>query len=52
MSMDEEKKKLEENKFNENDKRIKTELKVRFYDQNAYFLIVIEFFFEISGNDQ
>jgi len=30
MSMDEEKKKLEENKFNENDKRIKTELKVRF----------------------
>lgn len=28
MSMDEEKKKLEENKFNENDKRIRTELKV------------------------
>ncbi len=30
MSMDEEKKKLEENKFNENDKRIRTELKVFF----------------------
>jgi len=28
--MDEEKKKLEENKFNENDKRIRTELKVFF----------------------
>jgi len=28
MSMDEEKKKMEENKFNENDKRIRTELKV------------------------
>ena len=30
--MDEEKKKLEENKFNENDKRIRTELKVNFYN--------------------
>jgi len=30
MSMDEEKKKLEENKFNDNDKRIRTELKVYF----------------------
>lgn len=33
--MDEEKKKLEENKFNENDKRIRTELKVNIYNQSS-----------------
>ncbi len=33
MSIDEEKKKLEENKFIENDKRIRTELKVFFNPQ-------------------
>lgn len=31
MGMDEEKKKFEENKFNENDKRIRTELKVNIF---------------------